>query len=80
MNRYFASGSGREARKAVLRRHGFCGNLASVPVSVLVQLAFVVVLVSFSTMLVAVGAFGSGVVGLVGSGVWLWRLYRHSGI
>jgi len=49
------------------------------PVSVLVQIAVVVVLVSFSTMLVAVGAFGSGFVGLLGSGVWLWRLYRHSG-
>jgi len=63
----------------VLRRHRFCDNLASMPVSVLVQIAVVVVLVSFSTMLVAVGAFGSGFVGLLGSGVWLWRLYRHSG-
>ena len=64
----------------MLRRHGFCGNLVSVSVSVLVQLAFVVVLVALSTMLVAVGAFGSGFAGLVGSGGWLWRLYRHSGI
>ncbi|WP_283293533.1 hypothetical protein [Rhodococcus sp. IEGM 1351] len=51
----------------------------SVPLTVLVQIACVVALVSVGTMLMVVGALGSGLVCLLGSGVWFWRLYRDSG-
>ncbi|WP_368680667.1 hypothetical protein [Rhodococcus opacus] len=44
-----------------------------------VQICCVVALVSVGTMLVLVGALGSGFVCLLGGGVWFWRLYRDSG-
>lgn len=63
----------------VLRRPGFSDTFVSVPLSVLVQIACVVAMVSVGTMLVVVGALGSGFVCLLGGGVWFWRLYRDSG-
>ncbi|KAF0961853.1 hypothetical protein MLGJGCBP_05079 [Rhodococcus sp. T7] len=62
----------------MLHRHGFSDTFVSVPLTVLVQIACVVALVSVGTMLVVVGALGSGLVCLLGSGVWFWRLYRDS--
>jgi hypothetical protein len=59
-----------------LRRYRFSGTFASVPLSVLIQIVCVVALVSLGTMLVVVGAFVSGGVCLLGSGIWFWRLYR----
>ncbi|MBV6760570.1 hypothetical protein [Rhodococcus opacus] len=45
---------------------------------VLLQLVCVLALVSVGTMLVVVGAVGSGLVCLLGGGFWFWRLYRDS--
>ncbi|GAF46973.1 hypothetical protein RW1_035_01200 [Rhodococcus wratislaviensis NBRC 100605] len=46
------------------------------PRSVLLQLVCVLALVALGTMLLAVGSFGSGLIGLVGGAIWFWRLYR----
>ncbi|WP_283335949.1 hypothetical protein [Rhodococcus sp. IEGM 1307] len=48
------------------------------PRSVLLQLVCVLALVTLGTMLLAVGSFGSGLIGLVGGAIWFWRLYRAS--
>jgi hypothetical protein len=61
-----------------LHRPGFCDTVAAVPLTVFLQIAYVVVLVSVGTMLVVIGAFGSGGVCLVGSSLWFWRLYHYS--
>ena len=41
-----------------------------------VQFAGIAALAVLGTALVAVGAYGSGVVSLVVGSVWFWRLYR----
>lgn len=46
--------------------------------SVLLQLGCVIALVSVGTMLMVIGAVGSGLVCLLGAGIWFWRLYRDS--
>ncbi|MDH6288084.1 hypothetical protein [Rhodococcus opacus] len=63
---------------AVLRGRGLSGTFGAVPRSVLLQLVCVLALVALGTMLLAVGSFGSGVIGLVGGAIWFWRLYRAS--
>ena len=63
---------------AVLRGRGLSGTFGAVPRSVLLQLVCVLALVTLGTMLLAVGSFGSGLIGLVGGAIWFWRLYRAS--
>ncbi|WP_159927899.1 hypothetical protein [Rhodococcus sp. WAY2] len=46
------------------------------PLSVLIQVVCVLVLVAAGTMMMVVGAFGSGLGCLLVSGTWFWRLYR----
>ncbi|MFD6059066.1 hypothetical protein [Rhodococcus wratislaviensis] len=46
--------------------------------SVVLQLAGLIALSAFGTMLLAVGAFGSGGLCLAGATWWFWRLYRTS--
>jgi len=46
------------------------------PFSLILQLTGVVALSALGTMLVAVGALGSGGLCLAGAAWWFWRLYR----
>ena len=62
----------------MLRGCGFSGTFGAVPRSVLFQLMCVLALVAVGTMLLAVGAFGSGLICLVGGAIWFWRLYCAS--
>ncbi|AHK35937.1 hypothetical protein OPAG_06768 [Rhodococcus opacus PD630] len=46
------------------------------PLRTILQLVGLIALSALGTMLVAVGAFGSGGLCLAGAAWWFWRVYR----
>ncbi|MGF7121955.1 hypothetical protein [Rhodococcus sp. BE178] len=52
--------------------------METVPTRIAVQVACVAALVSVGTMLLLVGAYGSGSLCLFGAVFWFWRLYRDA--
>jgi len=63
---------------SVLCRSTIYGSVYAVPTRVAVQVACVTALAALGTMLVVVGALGSGVVCLGGAICWFWYLYRDA--
>ncbi len=65
-------------RSLLLSLTELSGSVDTVPTRIAVQVACVVALGSVGTMLMLVGAYGSGALFLVGAVFWFWRLYRDA--